>query len=208
MTPEDFRAALDRVPLQDRDAWLDHVLGIEGIPADGDCLPAGCVPYLPCSVDAVLRIVDQAKITNRDVFVDVGSGLGRAAMLTHLLTGATVIGLEIQHHLVRAARELAVRSNLDLKKVSFALGDAAELVGELATGSVFFLYCPFGGARLDRVLGALESFARTRPIRVATVDLPVPPRSWLEPAGPAGGDVAVYRCVETPTVTKTASDPA
>ena len=41
-----------------------------------------------------------------DVFVDVGSGLGRAAALVHLMTGARAIGLEVQPALVAAARDI------------------------------------------------------------------------------------------------------
>jgi len=58
---------------------------------------------------------------------------------------------------------------------------------------VFFLYCPFSGARLERVLDDLESIARTREIRVCCVDLPLPPRAWLALAAPPSGDLAVYR---------------
>src|SRR4029078_9775031 len=94
--PSMFRAALLRVPPTERDAWLDLVLRLGELPDDGPALPRDCVPYLPCPVDALLRIVDQAPVRASDVFVDVGSGLGRAAALVHLLTGAATIGLEIQ----------------------------------------------------------------------------------------------------------------
>jgi len=42
------------------------------------------------------------------------------------------------------------------------------------TCSVFFLYRPFGGERLARVLGDLEHIARTRELRVCCIDLPLP----------------------------------
>jgi hypothetical protein len=126
-----------------------------------------------------------------DVFVDVGSGVGRAATLVHLLTGAGAIGLEIQTALVHAARDLARR--LPVSRVSTVQGDAAELVGYITIGSVFFLYCPFSGDRLARVLAGLESVARTRTIRVCCVDLPLPPCPWLRPESPPSRDLAIYR---------------
>lgn len=186
-----FRSALMAVPPDARDAWLDLVFALDVAPDDGPALPLGCVPYLPCGVETLLRVVSAAEIRGDDVFVDVGSGLGRAAALVHLLTGAEAIGLEIQPHLARASRDLSTR--LGLSRLSVVEGDAAQLADFITTGSVFFLYCPFSGARLSKVLDALEPIARSRPIRVCCVDLPLPPRPWLELAAPPSHDLAVWR---------------
>ena len=199
LPPEAFRAALLRVPVTSRDAWLDAVFELDGIPDDGPELPRGCVPYVPCSVDVLLRMVQHARIEPTDVVVDVGAGPGRAAAAVHLMTGASVIALEIQPALVTASRELAARLNVE--RLSAIEGDAAELTGRIQIGSVFFLYCPFSGARLERVLTDLEAIARTRAIRVCCVDLPLPPVPWLELAAEAE-DLAIYRSV-TPASTGT-----
>jgi len=170
---------------------VDRAFGLDELPADGPALPSGCVPYLPCPVDALLRLLEHAPVRAADVFVDVGSGAGRAAALVHLLTGARAVGLEIQPALVAAARALA--SRLRLPDVSFVEGDAAELAPALACGSVFFLYCPFSGDRLDRFLTCLEPIARARPIRIGAVDLPLPPRDWLTLASMPSPELAIYR---------------
>jgi hypothetical protein len=192
-TPADFRGALLAVPPAQRDGWVDQVFGIDGVADDGPELPAGCVPYLPCTVAAVLRAIDQAAVSATDVFVDVGAGAGRTAALVHLLTGAGVVGIEIQSGLVGAARQLAER--LRLPRVSFVKGDAAEVTRYMMTGSVFFLNCPFSGERLGRVLADLESLARTRSIRLCCVDLPVPPLDWLtlDRSSAGEGGLAIYR---------------
>lgn len=189
--PAVFRTALTRVPPTERDAWLDLVLGLDSVPDDGPDLPRDCVPYLPCPVDALLRMVEHAGVQASDVFVDVGSGMGRAAALVHLLTGAPAIGLEIQPALVLASRDLTKR--LNVLRFSPVEGDAALLTGFITIGSIFFLYCPFSGDRLEKVLDDLESIARTRQIRVCCVDLPLPPRAWLTLASPPSGGVTVYR---------------
>lgn len=191
VAPAEFRAALMRVPVTSRDAWLDLVFELDGIPDDGPELPRGCVPYLPCPVDVLVRLAEQ--IEPSDIVVDVGAGPGRAAAVLHLMTGAAVIALEIQPALVAASRELAARLNVD--RLSAIEGDATELVGRLRLGSVFFLYCPFSGERLERVLADLEGVARTREIRVCCVDLPLPPVPWLELASPAADALVVYRSV-------------
>lgn len=186
-----FRAALMSVPAHERDAWLDLLLGLGPIPDDGPELPRGCVPYLPCCVDALLRMVEHADVQASDVFVDIGSGVGRAAALVHLLTGAAAIGLEVQPNLVHTARELAAR--LHGLRYSPVEGDAVRLTGYITIGSIFFLYCPFSGSRLEQVLDDLEPIARTRQIRICCVDLSLPPRPWLTLAAPPCEDLAVYR---------------
>jgi SAM-dependent methyltransferase len=186
-----LRTALLAVPGRDRDAWVDRVLGIDAIPDDSPELPHGCVPYLPSSVDVLLRIVDRASIRSSDVFVDVGSGVGRAAALVHLLTGAAAIGIEIQPELVRATRELTAR--LQLSRVAFFEGDAAKLAEVMTIGTVFLLYCPFSGERLTKVLESFEKIASMRTIRVCFVDLPAPSCSWLTLETAPGEDLAIYR---------------
>jgi SAM-dependent methyltransferase len=188
-----FREALLSVPAIARDAWVDRVLGLEGLPEDGPELPNGCVPYLPCSVDALIQVVDHVPVRTSDVFVDVGSGVGRAGALVHLLTGASVIGIEIQSQLVRSGRDLA--SRLSGSGISYLEGDATHVAKHITIGTVFFLYCPFSGDRLGRLLADLESIAQTRQIRICSVDLPLPPYPWLalEHRLSNAQDVAIYR---------------
>jgi SAM-dependent methyltransferase len=187
-----FREALAKVPASDRDTWIDLVLGLDGeLPADEPELPRGCVPYLPCAADALLRVIEEVPIGAGDVFVDVGSGLGRAAMIVHLLTGATVVGIEIQGQLAGMARARAER--MRLTGVSYVEGDAAEMAGVLDAGTVFFLYCPFAGERLTKLLAALESLARRRTIHLCCVDLPMPPCGWLAKLPQRAPDLAIHR---------------
>ena len=182
-----FRDDLMAVPALERDAWVDRALGLGELPSDGPDLPAGGVPYLPCPVDALLRVVDRAPVRASDVFVDVGSGVGRATALVRLLTGASAVGLEIQHDLVLAARELTS----PLSGLSFVEGDAAELAASIEA-SVFFLYCPFGPERVTKLLAGLEPMARARPLTIACVDLSLPPRPWLR-LDALERELAIYR---------------
>jgi SAM-dependent methyltransferase len=189
-SPHAFRTALANSPADRREGWLDRVFGLGDLPEDGPELPRGCVPYLPSSLEILLRVIELADVRSDDVFVDIGSGLGRALALTHFATGAGAIGVEIQPALVRASRELAAR--LNAQQVSVIEGDAARVAAHITTGSAFFLYCPFGGDRLNQVLNDLESIARTRVIRVCSLDLPLPSRPWLTPVS-LSRELAVYR---------------
>lgn len=195
VSPATFRAALDAVPLLHREAWCDVVVGLgdDAFPDDGDDLPRGCVPYLPCPVASLLALVDAAHIGPNDVIVDVGSGVGRAAILLSLLSGAAAVGLEVQRHLVERSRALAAILGPSLADFSVVEGDVAGLQssddqGEhrpsLVDATVFLLYCPFSGARLERFFDVLGDVVARRPpgrdFHVGVVDMPLPTRPWLE----------------------------
>lgn len=173
-----FAARLLRIDPRARDAWVDGELGFGDVPDDGADLPRGCVPYLPSSVASLLRVIEGASIGPEDVFVDVGSGLGRAMMLVHLLTGAAAVGIEVQADLAEAATRRADALGLD--RVRTLHGDAAELTGSVELGSVFFFYSPFGSERMLQVLEAIRPLARVRPLRFCFVDTPPPELPWMK----------------------------
>jgi hypothetical protein len=187
----ELRAALDALPADARDAWLDDVLGVDALLADGPDLPRGCVPYLPCPIDLLLLALEAAQVGGDDVFVDVGSGIGRVMALTHLLTGAAAIGIEVQAGFVQISR--AVTQALGADRVATITGDASELVAHVPIGTVFFMNCPFSGARLEQVLDALEEIAATRPIRICGLHLPRLSRPWLELVASPRPELAIYR---------------
>jgi SAM-dependent methyltransferase len=186
-----FTAALAEIPPRERDEWLDLLWDIDELSADAPNLPRGCVPYLPCAVSTVLDALHQAGVTSDDVFVDVGSGAGRAALLAHLETGAACIGLEIQPALAHAAQARA--DWLRLSRLRFLEGDAADMIRFIPTGTVFFLYCPFSGDRLRRFLDGLEDVARARRIRVCCVDMAPLEAPWLARIPSSSRSIDVYQ---------------
>ncbi len=175
------------MPARGRDAWVDELLGLGAPPEDLPNLPRGSVPYLPCGVDEILAMVQAAPLTPDDELVDLGSGLGRVAILAHLLSGARCHGVEIQEPLVRIATERQVA--LNLPAVSFALANAADVPLD---GSIFFLYAPFNGEMLARVLRRIEEVARRRSIIVCTVGLELRAVSWLRPRATSSVSLSLY----------------
>jgi predicted RNA methylase len=176
-----------------RDAWVDRRFGLEELPDDGPSLPPLCVPYLPSPVDVVLRMIEQADVRDSDVFIDVGMGVGRTGALVQLLTGATVVGVEVQPELAAEADSLARRLGLD--RMTCVVADAGARLADVADGTVYYLYCPFGGERLERVLADLEIVAARRAIRICCLDLPLPELAWLtlDAVRAGSGDLTVYR---------------
>jgi SAM-dependent methyltransferase len=175
--------ALLALPFAERDLWVDELLSVPGIPADLPNLPSGTVPYLPCEVDAIVRAVREAPVKASDVFVDLGAGVGRPALLAHLLTGARAVGVELQPHLVDHARRSA--SGLD---VSFVQGDASI---QIPDGTIYFIYASFNGAALTRVLERMRQIAARHPIVVCAVDFEVD-EEWLVPRPTQARDLVLY----------------
>ena len=175
------------IPFFDRDVWIDELLGFEEPPPDIPDLPQGAVPYLPSGVEEILAMVREVPVEPDDELVDLGSGLGRVVILAHLLSGARARGVEIQEPLVRSAR--ARCAELALAAVSFVHANAAD--AEL-DGSVFFLYAPFNGEMLARVLRRLEEVARRRPIVLCAVGLEFHDVPWLQPRKTSSVSLTLY----------------
>jgi SAM-dependent methyltransferase len=169
------------VPVHDRDVWTDELLGFTELPPDVRDLPRGSVPYLPSGVEEILAMVREVPVRPDDQLVDLGSGLGRVLILAHLLSGARASGVEIQEPLVRGARDRCAA--LAVESVSFVHADAADV--EL-DGSIFFLYAPFNGDMLTRVLRRIEDVARRRPIVLCAVGLELHGVGWLAPRKTSG----------------------
>lgn len=159
---------------EDRDDWVDEVLGFDPPPPDG-ALPRGGVPYLPCGVTDILDMVRLVPLRATDQFVDVGSGLGRVAILAHLLSGARAHGVEVQRHLCARARELSEQLGLG-DVVTFQHANAAEIDLD---GSVFFFYAPCNGELLRQVMARIEPVAQRRPIAVVAASLSFATVPWL-----------------------------
>ncbi len=174
-------------PADARDAWVDALLGLPEAPEE-EPLPRGAVPYVPCEVDDIVAVVRELPLRPEDLFVDLGSGLGRVVLISHLLSGARAHGIELQPRLVKLAQDRAAA--LGLSRVTFAQGDAAEAPLE---GTVFFLYSPFNGEMLTRVLRRLKMLAQTRSIAVCCVDMELADARWLRARPTSRAGLTIYQ---------------
>jgi SAM-dependent methyltransferase len=158
-------AWLASLPPSERDAAVERHLGMTLRPSSA---PPGehLVGYHASGVAPIVRMLVEVPVTADDVVVDLGAGLGKVLVLTRLLTGAAVCGVELQPGLVTAARESATRLGVD---VSFVEGDARDAV--FVGGTVFFLYAPFTGPVLADVMARLREVASRRAIVVCTLGL-------------------------------------
>lgn len=139
-------------------------------------LAAEMVFYQPTPARHIFGLLDRLALTDRDVLVDLGAGLGHLPLLAAICTPACSIGVELEPAYVASARRCA--QALGLGRVRFDLQDARA--ADLSEGTVFYLYTPFTGTILRAVLDALRRQADSRAIRVCTYG-PCTPVVALEP---------------------------
>jgi len=148
--------------------------------------------YQPTPVRHILRLITASELSESDVLVDLGSGLGHVPLLASMLTGAQSLGVEVEASYVASAQECA--QSLHQGRVRFMHQDART--ADLSSGSVFYLYSPFTGSILADVLGRLRRESTNRPIpsrliRICTFGpctYTVADESWLKASAPPNPD--------------------
>ena len=176
-TPNDLRQVFNRYTryqpgrmgqmhrgYDDLDALIQGLIWTEPDPDILQSRHVDMIPYEPTPARVILDLVDQVSLSAEDVFYDLGSGLGHVAILAHLITGATSIGVEIEADYCLHAEHRAVA--LGLSKLHFLNLDARHAC--YADGTVFFMYTPFTGEILSAVLDILARKALCRPMIVCT----------------------------------------
>lgn len=123
------------------------------------------VPYQPTPVRHILDLIAANVLSEDDIFVDLGSGLGHVPLLVSMLTGVRSLGIEVQPDLVASAQECA--QSLRLNRVRFISEDARA--ADLSRGTVFYLYSPFKGSILAHVLNTLRRESTRRPIKICSL---------------------------------------
>lgn len=177
------------------DAFVNGLLGITTLPVTATPREPEMVPYQKTPARIVLRLLDLAGLSERDVFFDIGAGLGHAPILVHLLCGARALGVEVEPAYCAAAA--ACTAGLGLSAVTFIQTDAR--VADYAGGTVFFLYTPFTGTMLQAVLERLRDEADKREIQLVAFGPCVPmvaQQPWLireHTHTDAAGELAVFR---------------
>lgn len=146
------------------DVFLNGVLGMDYAPAETVQLQSGMIGYHPTPARVILALIERLRLQATDVFYDLGSGLGRVALLVGLLTPALARGIEFEPAYCAYAQQRA--ADLRLTRVTFLPGDVRQ--ADYGDGTVFFLYTPFTGHILREVLARLQTVAQTRPITLAT----------------------------------------
>lgn len=162
------------------DVFVNGVMGIDQTPAETTQLQSGMIGYIPTPACAIFALFEHARLDANDVFYDLGSGLGRVALLAGLLTPAQARGIEIEPAFCAYAQQRA--HALRLPRVTFINCDVRE--ADYDDGTLFFMYTPFTGRMLQEVLVQLQRTSHQRMIRIAAYGPCTPhvaAQSWLRP---------------------------
>jgi hypothetical protein len=185
----------DEIGYDSVDAFISGLLLIGAAPGETKERDPEIVPYQPSPARVILELAEKANFKPDDVFFDVGSGLGQVAILVNLLSGVRVKGVEFEPAYCKYARRCA--KELNLSHVEFINADASEM--ECSDGTVFYIYTPFVGKHLQKLLEKLRGEAQKRMIRVYTYGpctAQVAQQSWLERVdrhGDRGHKLGIFR---------------
>lgn len=157
-----FKARL----LNPYDEFWDRRLGIQTFghaPTVGtDHDPYVQVHYQPTPYRDVWRILHRLRLKPADVYVDLGSGLGRTVFAAHHLGAGRAVGVDINGELVRRCRHHVQHPAIEF------IESPAQHYPHLDT-TVLFMFHPFGPGTLSDVLARLDDSLDRRPrhVRVA-----------------------------------------
>jgi SAM-dependent methyltransferase len=161
---------------------LGGVLQLKEPDAGRAQLEAEMVGYQPTPARRLFDWIGRATLTEWDVVMDLGSGLGHVTLLAAICAPARSVGIDVDAGYVDGARRSA--KALNLSNAMFLCQDVRE--ADLSLGTVFYLYTPFVGGMLRAVLDLLRREAARRDIRVCTYGPCTPviaKERWLLAAG-------------------------
>ena len=176
-----FRTITDRLYIR----WFEWRLGIHS-EAVIDLKELGIKnelfrPYVPTDYRGFQTILDAFDIRpNEDVFLDFGSGMGRAVIMAAKYPFRKVYGVEIAPQLNEIARQ-NVRSalpRLKCRDIELVTADAREFVIPDEVTAIYF-FNPFYGEVLAKVLQNIRASLRRQP-RALRLICKIPERSAFE----------------------------
>jgi hypothetical protein len=128
------------------------------------------VRYEPLPYYALFRIMQRLALGPQDVFVDVGSGMGRTVCVaaSHLI--GAVLGVEIEPELNVIAGANAARMRGRQTPIHLHCQSAADF--DFADATVLTFFNPFGAATMRRVLDRLRASWEENPraLRIAYIN--------------------------------------
>jgi hypothetical protein len=170
------------------DLFINGLLSFQPMPEPTKDLGPEMVYYQKTPTRIVFELAEKSHFVKEDVFFDLGSGLGQAAILVNLLTGVTVRGIEFEPAFCVYATDCAAA--LNLSNVTFINVDARK--ADYSEGTVFFMFTPFRGEMLQEVLAVLRNESLLRKIKIITYGpctAQVALQGWLNFAAPKGAHI-------------------
>lgn len=171
-----LRDAVRNVPGGQGDHWIEELLGIAHPPLDPEPLERELVHYVASGTSEMFDAFDRTGLGPGHVFVDYGSGLGKAVFLAALVTGARAVGIEIDGALSSVAETEGHALRVD--RATFLQADARTVA--MPEADVAYVYAAFTGRTFDLVLDRLRDAVPRRPVFVCAPTVDVTRHPWLQ----------------------------
>jgi len=123
--------------------------------------------YEPAKYPAIRTCLRSARLSDRDVFFDIGCGMGRVLCMAARHPVRKCVGVEYMPSLAAIADRNVRRLRGRRAPAEVWVGDACDF--EYAEGTVFFLYNPFGEPTMRRFIECLRQSLMTRPRRMRII---------------------------------------
>jgi len=170
------------------DDFLSHLFQIDYKPSETRSRTEEMVYLQPTPGRIILDMINELPFTEADCFYDLGSGLGRVPILVSLLTDSYAVGIEYEPTYIHYSRCSARK--LGIVDVEFRNMDAQD--ADLSDGTIFFMYTPFTGSILRKVLNSLRDLSKERRITLCTYGPGTPiieQETWLYPIRCSKGEI-------------------
>jgi SAM-dependent methyltransferase len=170
------------------DDFLSHLFQVDYEPSETRRRTKEMFYLQPTPGRIILDMINALPFTEADCFYDLGSGLGHVPLLVSLLTDAHAVGIEYEPTYSHYARCSAQK--LGLTDVEFRNIDAQD--ADLSDGTIFFMFTPFIGTILRRVLDRLCDLSKARRITLCTYGPCTPiieQETWLSPIRRSKGEI-------------------
>jgi hypothetical protein len=146
------------------DAFLNGLLTSGVLPKETVTREPEMIFYQKTPARIIVELIKEGQFTPKDVFFDIGCGLGQPNILVNLLTSTPSVGIELDPAFSKYAQGQA--EALNLNDIRFVNADARQ--ADYSMGTVFFMYTPFMGNILGEVLQRLRLHSRGRKIKLFT----------------------------------------
>ncbi|MDX1608090.1 MAG: methyltransferase domain-containing protein [Candidatus Spechtbacterales bacterium] len=137
------------------------------------------IRHAPTHYSKIQMMLNILRPDKNDVFYDLGSGYGRVVLYTALMTRAQCFGVELIEDRLQKGREAARK--LKLKNAEFLSGNVLDQ--NLNIANIFFLFNPFKGSVLTKVVEKLKDISDEKKITVIIWggrEMFFTNRNWLE----------------------------
>lgn len=147
------------------DEYWDRKLGVRtfgwyagtGVPGTTNSY----MPFVPSAYRDIFQYLRAANIGPDDVFVDLGSGLGRTVFAASWAGAKRAVGVELVQDLTNGAEANRKRSKLRNRDIEFVCANALEFNEPGMT--ILYMFHPFGESVLQQVLINLKAHRDTDP---------------------------------------------